>query len=192
MSTLDRPPNPLASAWDRLMLGMAFLMSVLVLAMTLAVCFEVVMRYFLNSPTIWVVDFVEYGLVYVTFFGAAWVLRENAHIRVDILFERLRPRQRLLVEVFIMLAIAVTMAVFVWKGTELVWESFVKNQAVVKAWQVPRWIVLLPIPVAGLLMMIESLRQAGESLTGWLRGSEAVAHRPIESGEGAIEESRGI
>jgi C4-dicarboxylate transporter DctQ subunit len=188
----EQRPSALNRAWDGIMLAVSTLVSLLVIAMTVAVVFEVVMRYFLTRPTIWVVDFVEYGMVYVTFFGAAAVLRANAHIRLDLLFEKLRPRPRLLVEVIIMLTIALVMAVFVWKGTESVWESYVRNQVNVRAWQVPRWIILLPIPLGALLMFVESLRQAAESMAAWVRHDESAIHRPIETGEGTLEEHPGI
>ena len=62
----------------------------------LAVCFEVVMRYFVGQPQIWVIEIVEYILLYTCFLGGAWLLREEGHVKVDVLLNRLNPRNQAL------------------------------------------------------------------------------------------------
>ena len=47
-------------------------------AMMLVVCAEVLLRYGFNSPISWVVEISEYALLWITFLGAAWVLRAAA------------------------------------------------------------------------------------------------------------------
>jgi C4-dicarboxylate transporter DctQ subunit len=183
-------PSSLGPAWDRLMVALSDLSAVLVAVATLAVVYEVVVRYFLNRPTIWAVDLTEYVLVYLTFFGAVWLLRAREHVRVDILVSHLGPRPRLLLDVLLSLVGAVMMAVFVWKGAGLVWEAYVNNQAMLKAWLVPRWLILLPIPVGSLLMVIEFLRQAGEAAQGLIRGTPTSHRLGVEGAE--LEEQRGL
>ncbi|MBI4492584.1 MAG: TRAP transporter small permease [Chloroflexi bacterium] len=154
--------------------------------------YEVVARYFFNKPTIWAVDFTEYGMVYVTFLGSAWLLRQRSHIQVDMLVQRLTPRQQLRLDTVMSVVAAVVMAVFVWKGAEVVSEAWANNQVALKAWLVPRWIIMLPIPVGGLLMFIEFVRQIREGVLAWRGGAQAVAHRSIELGAGELEEQRGL
>lgn len=184
--------NALDRVWDRLLVVISDLLALLVAAMTAAVVYEVVARYFFNRPTAWAVDFTEYGMVYLTFFGAAWLVRERAHIRVDMLTSRLSPRAQLILELLLSVLAAATLAVLVWKGAELVWEAYANNQAMLKAWVVPRWIILLPIPLGGLLMLLETLRQAAEGLAAVLRGAPAEAHRPVAGTEAEMEEQRGL
>ena len=188
----EQRPGPLGRAWDRLLVGTSYLMALLTGAITLAVVYEVVARYFFNSPTIWAVDFTRYSLVYLTFIGAAWVLRERAHIRVDMVAIRFSARQQLLLEAVGSVVAAAVMAVLVWKGAELLWDAVVRQQAVLETWRVPRWITLLPIPVGSLLMLIEFLRQAWEGGQAWRAGAPALAHRPVELVEEVGEERRGI
>ncbi len=189
-SSSDRGLSRLGRAWDGLIAGIQELMAILVAVAVLAVVYEVVARYFFNSPTIWAVDLTEYVLVYITFFGAACLLRDRAHIRVDMLVTRLGPRPRLLLDVILALVGAAVMTVFVWRGTELVWEAYVNNQVMLKAWRVPRWAILLPIPVGSLLMCVEFLRQAAEDLQAWVTGRPAQVPLGLEAGE--LEEQRGL
>ena len=60
----------------------------------LSVCFEVIMRYFAGRPQIWVIETVEYIQLYICFLGAAWLLREEGHVKVDVLLNRLSPRNQ--------------------------------------------------------------------------------------------------
>ena len=85
----------LERAWDSLLNGLAYFAGLLVVTVTFSVLYEIVARYFFNSPTIWAVDLTEYSLVYITFLGTPWVLRDHAHTRVELVVERLRPRVRL-------------------------------------------------------------------------------------------------
>jgi TRAP-type C4-dicarboxylate transport system permease small subunit len=147
-------------AWDALLDGLGFVVAVLTAAMTLAVVYEVVARYFFNRPTSWAVDFTEYALLYVTFLGAAWALREQAHIRIEILTERLGLRPQRSLAVAVALLGAGVSAVLLWQGAEVTWEAWAGGQAMLKAWRVPRWILILPIAVGGLLLTVEFLRQA--------------------------------
>jgi C4-dicarboxylate transporter, DctQ subunit len=159
----------LPRAWSALLEGLALVAAILTAALTLAVVYEVVARYFFNRPTAWAVDFTEYALLYITFLGAAWALREGAHIRIEILTERLRPPQRLALGAVVSLLAAAVSAVLMGQGAEVTWEAYVMDQAMLKAWRIPRWVLILPITVGGLLLTIEFLRQAWGSVQGLRR-----------------------
>lgn len=154
----------LPRSWSALLDGLAYLVAILTAALTLAVVYEVVARYFFNRPTAWAVDFTEYALLYITFLGAAWALRERAHIRIEILTERLGPRPQLALGAVVSLLAAGVSAVLMWQGAEVTWEAYTKDQAMLKAWRVPRWILILPIFLGSLLLVIEFLRQAWGSV----------------------------
>ena len=195
MSTLNASHRSLARlgrAWDALLVAIGYLTAVSAGLLTLAVVYEVIARYFFSSPTNWVVDLTEYGLVYITFFCAVWVLHRSAHIRMDLLVNHLGPRQQLLLDGVVSLVAAAVMAVFVWKGTELTWDAYVRGDAMLKSWMVPVWPVRLPIPIASLLMLVELLRQAWDSFACWLGGTEAEGPPRAERTEAEVEEQRGI
>ena len=51
------------------------------LGLLLLVFHEVVVRYVFESPTIFSVEISEYLLVFISFASAAWVLKEDRHVR---------------------------------------------------------------------------------------------------------------
>ena len=66
----------------------------LVLVLMLTISFEVASRKLLAQSHPWIVDLGEVSLLFITFFAAAWVLRENAHVRIDTLVRLLPVRVR--------------------------------------------------------------------------------------------------
>ncbi len=46
---------------------------------------DIILRYFFNKPLTWDIEITEYILFALAFFGAAWLLREGGHVRIDVL-----------------------------------------------------------------------------------------------------------
>ena len=67
-----------------LAIGVLFVLAgVLIMFVMLATSTDVTMRYFLNRPIVWLMEVSEAILVYITFLGCAWVLKRDAHVRID-------------------------------------------------------------------------------------------------------------
>ncbi len=71
-----------------------YLAAVAILAATLIIVEQVVVRYVLNYPTIWQVETAVYLLIAATFLGAPYGLKEHAHINIDLLIQGIRRRNR--------------------------------------------------------------------------------------------------
>ncbi len=72
----------------------------LTLAMTLAVAAIVLLRYAFVQNTILIQEAVNYLHGLVVMLGIAYTLKENGHVRVDILYSGRGPRWRALVDLF--------------------------------------------------------------------------------------------
>ena len=80
--------------------NMAMLSEWVLLAMTVIVFYDVVMRYIFNSPTIWALEMSEYMLVFLAFIGAAEMQRQKANIKMDYLYIKFPPGMRRSVDLF--------------------------------------------------------------------------------------------
>ena len=69
----------------------AFLAALGVVFMTLATVYDVLARYFLNSPTTWATEISTYVLIATIFFGAAYTHLADGNVRVSVILARLRP-----------------------------------------------------------------------------------------------------
>ena len=70
--------SQIAETGENILAGVAMVVLGLII---FSVCLEIIMRYFLNWPLVWVVELTEYGLLHVTFLGAAWLLRQGGTSR---------------------------------------------------------------------------------------------------------------
>ena len=84
------------SPFDSTVNFLAFLAALLIVFAMLIVIFEVVMRYFFRNPQGWVIEIAEYSIVFFTFLGVTWVLREEKHVTMELIVNRLKPRSRVM------------------------------------------------------------------------------------------------
>lgn len=119
-----------------------------------AVCFEMLMRGAFDRPQVWVVEFTEYALLYITFLGAAALQREGRHVSVDLLTDALSDvwRRRLAI-VSALICVAVTL-VLTWFGTWAMLDAMERGVYKPTVMEFPTWIVLAVIPVGSLLLTL--------------------------------------
>jgi TRAP-type C4-dicarboxylate transport system permease small subunit len=137
--------------FDRIL---SFLMAVacLILAIvTLSVCLEVVLRYFFNRPQIWVIEFSEYALLYITFLGAG-------HVTVDLAVSLMRPKGRAICSLASFIICFLVSAVLVIYGTRVTWSYYVKGLYNPTVLEIPTSAILIVIPIGGLTLLIQSIR----------------------------------
>jgi TRAP-type mannitol/chloroaromatic compound transport system permease small subunit len=83
-----------ADTLDRLAETTGRLLAWLTLAMVLTTATIVILRYLFNSGSIALQESVTYLHATVFMLGAAYTLKHDAHVRVDIIYQKLTPRGR--------------------------------------------------------------------------------------------------
>lgn len=125
---------------------------------TLAVCAEVLLRYGFNSPIAWVVEVSEYALLWITFLGASWALRNGGHVRVDILLQHLSPPALRICGLISSASGVLTSLVLVVFGANVTLTAMARGSFRPTGIDIPTWIVVVVIPVGGLLLFFRFLR----------------------------------
>jgi C4-dicarboxylate transporter DctQ subunit len=144
----------------------AALGSILFAFVTLAICAGVVLRYGFNRPLAWVDEMSEYALLWMTFLGTSWVLRQNGHVRVDILMQFFSPaalRKCGLFSSACGVAAALVLVVF---GTNVTWTAALRGSFKSTGLDLPTWIVVSVIPLGGLLLLARFSRMFVEYYRG--------------------------
>lgn len=118
---------------------------------------EVFMRYVFNRPTIWAHELS--ALLYAVFFllGGAYTLRWKAHINVDVLYVKLSPRSRAILDLITWLLFYFFCGVLLWQGSQAAWKSFLRLERASTVWEPYVWPVKFCIPLAALLMLLQGL-----------------------------------
>ncbi len=145
--------------FDRLIAALVELSGWLIAFIALSVCLEVVTRYVFNFPLTWTVDITEYLQLYIAFFAAAAVLQERGHVKLDLVLNAAGPRIRKTLETLANLLGAVTTGAIFFFSARVVYRTFIMETPVIKALEVPKWLVLIPIPFGCLLLTIEFIRR---------------------------------
>ena len=156
METTERKGGK--TSFDRLIESLAFMAGVLLLLITVFVSYAVITRYLNFKPPIWVLQFTEYGLLWMTFLGTAWLLREEGHIKVDTLVSRLGPKslktQQLTTDI---MGFIVSVLIF-WYGTLHTIDLYQRDIMDVRGVSVPKFALFMIIPLGGLTLSIQFVR----------------------------------
>jgi C4-dicarboxylate transporter DctQ subunit len=132
---------------------------------TITVVMEVVARYFFNYSFMWVNELSEYILLYIPFLGAAWLLRSNGHITVDIIEELMSRRIRYISDIFIAIVGIFICTVFVWYGAITTADVINRDIRSLTVFQTPQVYVVIVIPVGALILMLEFIRKLHRTIT---------------------------
>ena len=145
----------------------AFLAGVLVIAMMLLISYEVVMRYFLHRAPAWAIEVSEHMVFVLAFLGAAWLLKQGGHVRIEIVTSRLNPKAGALLNVATSaLGVLIWLAI-AWYAGETTWDHFQRGILIYKALSFPKFILFAFISVGSLLFSFEFLRQTYAYIRKW-------------------------
>ena len=146
---------------------LAWVAAVIILFIMLSVGSDVVMRYFFKQPQIWVLEVTEYALLFMTFLSATWLLRDEGHVKMDLILSLLKPRVRKILNTFTTILLAILFIILTWYGTKVTWEQFQNDYFMATPLEVPTGPLMCVIPIGFFLLFIQTLRM----LHGYLRKS---------------------
>ena len=151
--TEQRPRSFLDALYD----GMAWLGAALVVFMMLAITYAVAMRYLFDEPVPWVVEISSYLMLYITFLGAAWLLRRDGHVEVDLFLTHAGPRTTAASKAITSLFGAAVGFVLTWNGALVTIDHFQRGATAFGVLNTPQWLLVGIIPIGGALLLLEFL-----------------------------------
>lgn len=155
------------TVFDRALEFMAILAAGLLIFMMLLIGADVILRYFLNSPIGNVLEVTEHILLAITFLGAPWVLRREAHVSVDLLLNRLNLKIQALVNLFTSTAGTVLCLTLTVYGARITWDYFQRNVFTPTTMRFPLGPMMAIIFVSFLLLFLQFARRTNSYLRKW-------------------------
>ena len=152
--------NVAAKVFDRLNDYLAILAEIIVAYMVISITFTVVTRYFFNWVVAGLMETWQYGLMYIPFLGAAWLLKREGHVIVDVLLRPLKPRAQALLNAVTSGIVAIACGVFSWFSAAMVIEAYKTGVRDVESvlW-LPTWVIIIVIPFGMALLFIQFSRR---------------------------------
>jgi TRAP-type C4-dicarboxylate transport system permease small subunit len=145
-------------AYDAILYGMAFVAGFLMVAMMAVIFTDVVLRNLGYQSSSHFFTFTEYALLVVPCLGAPVLVREKAHIYIEILVMALKPDARAALTLVIGVICVAVCAVLAWYGFDVTLRDFMQNEKDVRSLDMPRWMVVGFIPLSFAMMALEFLR----------------------------------
>lgn len=140
--------------------------------MMMVVLYEVVMRYFFNSPSGWAYDtsWMLYGLVIL---GGAYTLQEKGHVRIDILKTYLPSKINNIVDIIVFGAIITpSMLILTYEGVEYATRAWLTNEKLsTTVWFFPAGPIKTIIPIGFGLLTLQSIVEFLKSIKKLKEGS---------------------
>jgi C4-dicarboxylate transporter DctQ subunit len=147
------------SVFDGIVNACAVLAAVLVTIMMISISASVVARTFFDSTWLGLVEFTQTGILYVTFLGAPWVLKQERHVVMDLITGKLSPRNQLIINIITSIICALMCLVLTGYSTAVTWERWSERVYLYDLLHVLDAYVLLIIPIGSLMLFIQFLRR---------------------------------
>jgi len=145
---------------DRLSAGFAVIADYLVLIAVLISAGNALLRYTFNMSSNGLLEIQWYMFAAIVLLGAAYTLRMNEHVRVDLVYSMLSARGRLLVDIFGFLVLFLpVIGYLVWLTFPFFWRSFVTGEASMNAGGLILWPAKLTLPLGFGLLFLQGLSE---------------------------------
>src|SRR5690606_13908180 len=103
------------------------------------------------------IESLEYAMYVATVFAAPWVLREGAHVCVDVVTGNLPERLRRIVNTFVNLLGSVICFVICYYSAVATLRAFERRSMIYKTFTIPEWTINVFVPFGMCLVAIEFL-----------------------------------
>ena len=147
------------------MLDIMFVLAgILLMFAMVSISVAIVSRYFFGMPIGWVVEISAYIMLYITFLVAAWVLRNDDHITIDVVIIMFRPKIRYLMDFMTSIIGSIVFLIITWYGGKVSWDLFKLNYFTETMLELPKCIFIGIICFGSFTLSLQLLRRAHASL----------------------------
>ncbi len=98
----------------------------LIFVSALIILYQVLIRYFIGASTIWQTELSIYLLIFSTFVGAAYGLKHDAHVGIDVITEILPAKAKSMMKIITSLFSIILTVIVAWKGW-IMWYEAMSN-----------------------------------------------------------------
>ena len=151
-------------AFDSILKWLANAGMFLLFLMMLSVCWEVFSRYFLGRGTVWVIEFSEYTILFMTFLGTAWLLAEDGHVEMDIVVNQLKPAAQRSLRVSTSLVCTLACLALSWSGAAVTLDYLQRGLHQPTLVAPPNFPLYAVIPIGFFLLAVQFARRARHAI----------------------------
>jgi len=138
----------------------------LVVFAAIAVCVGVITRS-IGHPIGWIVEVTAFILFCICFLVAAWVLKKEGHVVIDVVIKRLSPRNQSMCHIVNSIICALICLVIFIDSTKVTRDYIISNETVVSVLEPPKWILFIVVPIGSFLLFFQFIKRTYDYLKQW-------------------------
>jgi TRAP-type mannitol/chloroaromatic compound transport system permease small subunit len=147
----------------------AYLTAVILALLVVLVVFDATSRYLFSHGSTALQELEWHFFDVVILLSIAFTLRHNAHVRVDIFYDRFSPKTQVLINIISALFFVLPLSfLIVYIGIGFVEMSFVQNEASSDPGGLKyRWIVKALMPLAFIFLSLQAIKELVSDIQKW-------------------------
>jgi TRAP-type mannitol/chloroaromatic compound transport system permease small subunit len=133
--------------------------------------YEVIARYFFQSPTIWVHELCGYLFAAYIALTGGWVLLEKGHVAVDIIYQYFPRKVKYTADIVVSMVALFMFIVLFWQGYKFAWHAFSTGQHSHTLFGPLLWPVKSLLPIGSVFFILQILADLGKTILEFKKGS---------------------
>jgi C4-dicarboxylate transporter DctQ subunit len=153
--------------FDHINTIMVIICGMLALALTFIVGADITLRYLFNKPLGWVKEVSEYILVGLGFLAAAWILKDDAHVKMDLVLTKVTPRTQTMMNIITSVISTIVLIIVTWFSFRVTLDFYKTGIVTPTVLEPPKWILMIPIIVGCFLLAVQFVRKTYAYIEQW-------------------------
>jgi TRAP-type C4-dicarboxylate transport system permease small subunit len=150
--------------FDKTITTLMMISAILILLDALFVTIDVLMRYAFSVTYVALFELTEYSLLWMTFMGAAYIMRNNGHVRVDAVTNLLNPRNRVILDAIASIIGMFILLVVTCYSAKLTLHDLQTGFTLSGILRPFKWPIEIIIPIGFFMLFLQLVRNASKQL----------------------------
>jgi TRAP-type C4-dicarboxylate transport system permease small subunit len=143
------------NVYSKLITIMSALACILIASISLLILAEVISLFFFGKPIRWAIEVTEYMLVFITFLAATKLLKEERHIRFELVISKLKGKYLITFEVLTSIIGLAVCAIILYASIHTVLDLYGRGIKSETHLEIPRYLLISIIPFTFFLLTIQ-------------------------------------
>jgi len=136
---------------------LGYVVMYLALVMMGLLLFASITRYVFNVPFVWIIEMAQFLMAAYYILGGGYSMQLDAHVRMDVLYERWKPKTRAFMDSLTAFFLVFYLAIMVYGGFSSSTYSLKYNQTNYSAWAPPMAPIKIIMTVGIALMLLQAI-----------------------------------
>ncbi len=146
--------------------------SILSLVVAFIIFYEIFMREVLVKPTVWVAEGTVFGCGLLYLLGGAWTLKQDGHVRVDMLYHGLSKRGKAVIDCITYFAFLLYIVVMIWATWQYMVQSIAVWETTMSPWNPAIWPFKIALFASLIMLLLQQTAKFVRDLYFVVKGEE--------------------